>query len=317
MNFHRPEHERTLKKALSRSVLLFASVIFVSACSSRPITSSPAVEAITEVSKPASMAEPASTPTRAAPAATPQDKSPGNEPDLFSMTPVIAPVLSIEEYELVQRPQSDPRFFEPVNGSADEILAKHATERVEPVGIPKLAFLEDGQRLWAEVTAEATYEMYQSGEYPEDFQGVLISITQDGEEIFTTKAPGLTIDSFRGLWVYEDHWSIEVIRLEEDTSRALTWGEIYKDGQSLNERYGYAEMFGFQLMHDKPFYFYERDGRIGAVYDGEEIPLGYEQVLHYGCCSEGVLNAIKYKNMVSFFALREGKWFYVEIGVFE
>ena len=317
MKTHSPVQERTLKKALTRSVLLFALVIFVVACSSLPITSSPAVETVIEASKPVSLAESASTPTHPAAAATLPDKSQDSLSDQVWMTPVIAPELSIEEYELVQRPQSDRRFFKPVNGSDDEILAKHATERVQPVGIPKLAFLEDGQRLWAEVTAEATYEMYQSGEFPEDFQGVLISITQDGEEIFTTKAPGLTTDSFRGLWVYEDHWFIEVIRSVEDSSQALIWGEIYKDGQSLNERYGYTEMFGFQLMHGKPFYFYERDGQIGAVYDGEEIPLGYDRVLHYGCCSVGTLNAIKYKNMVSFFALREGKWFYVEIGVFE
>ena len=304
MNVHAPVHESLLKTAVYLSSLIITAVLLISACGSRPITSTPTIESV-------------STPNQAAPSASSQDKTPGSEAEHLPMTRMISPELSIEEYELVQHPQSDTRFFEPVDGAAHEILAKHESERVQPVGIPKLAFLENGQKLWAEETPEATYEMYQSGELPEDFQGVLISITQDGEEIFTTKAPVLANDSFLGLWAYEDHWFIEVIRQAEDPSRALTWGEIFQDGQSLNARYGYAESFGFQLMHGKPFYFFERDGRIGAVYDGKEIPLGYERVLHYGCCSVGVLNPIKYENMVSFFALRDGTWFYVEIGVFE
>ena len=108
-----------------------------------------------------------------------------------------------------------------------------------------------------------------------------------------------------------------MIRLAEDSFRALTRGEIFQDGQSLNEQYGYTESYSFQLMHGKPFYFFERDGRVGIVYDGQEILLGYDRVLHYGCCSAGVLNPLKYENMVGFFAVRGDKWYYVEIGVFE
>jgi hypothetical protein len=45
--------------------------------------------------------------------------------------------------------------------------------------------------------------------------------------------------------------------------------------------------------------------------------LGLEGILHYGCCSAGMLNPIRALNMVSFFAQAESTWYYVEIGIYE
>ena len=65
------------------------------------------------------------------------------------------------------------------------------------------------------------------------------------------------------------------------------------------------------------FYFFEKDGQIGISFDDEILMLGFEEILHYGCCSAGMLNPIQAQNMVAFFAQREGTWYYVEIGVFK
>ena len=91
-------------------------------------------------------------------------------------------------------------------------------------------------------------------------------------------------------------------------------GQVILDGVSLNQRYGYQEIFGFQLLHGKPFYFFRKDGKIGAVYAGQPVVLGYDSLPHYGCCSAGELNPRRSGSMIWFFAEREGAWYYVEIG---
>lgn len=216
-------------------------------------------------------------------------------------TPLMFPsTLWVEEYELTQAPETDTRFFEPVTSTASEILAKHQQDRGQiAVGYSAIR-LENGAQLQAEVTAEPGI--------------VHIAIREDGQLIFTTEAPVRANDSFLGLWALGNHWFAEAMRSAENSFSTLAWGEIFEDGQSLNELNDYTESFNFQLVRGKPFYFFERDGYVGIVYDGQEIPLGYDRVLHYGCCSMGSLNPIQYENMVSFFAVRDGSWYYVEVG---
>jgi len=67
----------------------------------------------------------------------------------------------------------------------------------------------------------------------------------------------------------------------------------------------------------KPFYFFEKDGQVGISYNDEVFMLGYEKIPHYGCCSAGMLNPSRAQNLVSFFAQKDGAWYYVEIGVYE
>ena len=132
-----------------------------------------------------------------------------------------------------------------------------------------------------------------------------IQVSRAGKVIYTVSAgnPGANT-ALRGLWSYAGHWVLEVS------------GQVIEDGKSLNERYGYDETFGFQLLHGKPFYFFKKGSTIGAVYAGQEIQLGYDAVPHDGCCSLGELNPISTENMLAFFAQRDGRWYYVEIGIF-
>jgi hypothetical protein len=129
------------------------------------------------------------------------------------------------------------------------------------------------------------------------------------------------IQYLRGLWTYDDHWVLETVRMSPQNDpqskvKSAWFGQIIRDEVSLNEKYGYEEAFGFQLIRGKPFYFFRREAAIGFVYDGQEFMPGYCQIPHYGCCSGAELNPINAENMVAFFAERAGKWYYVEIGVF-
>jgi hypothetical protein len=56
------------------------------------------------------------------------------------------------------------------------------------------------------------------------------------------------------------------------------------DGEIMNPQLGYGEIFDWQLYHDKPVFFFERDGRYGLSYDGVELPNTWEYIFHIGCC---------------------------------
>lgn len=56
------------------------------------------------------------------------------------------------------------------------------------------------------------------------------------------------------------------------------------DGEIMNPQLGYGEIFGWQLYHDKPVFFFERDGRYGLSYDGVELSINWEYIFHMGCC---------------------------------
>ena len=133
----------------------------------------------------------------------------------------------------------------------------------------------------------------------------IAQVTLDQDVVYTTtfQSP-VAVAGIWGLWSYAGHWALE------------TYGSVIQDGVSLNAQYGYDQTFGFQLLNDKPFFFYQKGQKIGVVYDGQEIHLNYDWLPHYGCCSAGEFNPRPSENMISFFARRSGVYYYVEIGVF-
>jgi hypothetical protein len=233
-----------------------------------------------------------------------------NVPELSPPPAIIPPELTVEEYELAQHPDIEPLSFKPIIGNSNAILAKHKEERGQPIEGMRSVLLANGQLIQAEETSQATG-------LPDPSHVLNITITRNGNEIFTTQSPVSPIPAFRGLWAIENHWFAEIAVTQDISFRSFTTGDIFKDGISLNEIHGYAESFGFQLLYGKPFYFFEKFGRVGISYNRQDISLGYDYVPHHRCCSAGELNPKMYENMVGFFAVRDDKWYYVEIGVFK
>lgn len=230
-------------------------------------------------------------------------------PDL-ALPPAVIPLgLTVEEHELVQHPDTEPLSFKSVEENSGVVLAKHEGERGKSVTGAQTVLLENGQLIQAEENFPATAS--------EPSQVLYITITQNENEIFEMQAPVSPISAFRGLWAIENDWFAEIAVTRNDSFRSFTKGDIFKDGISLNETHGYSESFGLQLLGGKPFYFFERFGRVGVSYDGQDIPLGYDHVSHHRCCSAGELNPRSFENMVGFFAVRGDKWYYVEIGAFK
>ncbi len=264
-----------------------------------------------------------STPTKTAagipiPTGTPPPAWTREPPVAFiRTTPLVVPAgLTVEEYSLEQPPEAEYTLLYFTFGDPRYL---HDTERnriftspyCDSRGMTMCAYLGE-HRLTAEevYTSDANY--VSSGE---------VILREDGEEIYRIGVgPGSPLTALQGLWTYAGHWVLEAAAItvtnQGNTAYSNAVGRIILDGQILNETRNYDEAFGFQTLQGRPFYFYSRDGQIGAWYDGTEIPLGYDRIPHYGCCSGAMLNPKRYLDMVAFFAVMQDKWYYVEIGAY-
>jgi hypothetical protein len=155
--------------------------------------------------------------------------------------------------------------------------------------------------------------------YDEQGQGLAI-VKRNGQEIYKIAVGDSSpLNSLWGLWTYDNHWVLETAfvknRQSGNTIYSDPTGQITIDGELLNEKQGYEEAFNFQTINDRPFYLFKKDGKIDAWYDGQVIPLGYEKINHYSCCSAAELNPKMWKNMVTFFGTRGKRQFLVKIGI--
>jgi len=218
--------------------------------------------------------------------------------------------LILEPYPLHGPPDPDNMTFLPIGTTQERVLEKHQAERQHTTSnqlyhasgdvYPRTDSLGPGMELTAVMNA-ASEEPFQQ----------TINLLSEEEIIFSVDAgkpsPALPL---QGLWSYEDHWVLEILYSDQETWQ----GRVYLDGELLNQSRGYQDMFGFQLLASKPFYFFQRNDELGFSYNGEEHYLPYEAILHHGCCSAAVLNPIQAENMVAFFAYTGDDWFYVELG---
>lgn len=231
--------------------------------------------------------------------------------------------LTVDQYELKSAPSLEPLHFEPIQGSQDEIMATHATENedkfldnsfIENLLFGKKALLRDKDLVAKEAITNSQDDKYQK---------VSVVVSLNKEEIYTIKAGDVSpVQALQGLWTYDNNWMLEIAHvsatnISSDNTRSYrTIGQIVQDGELLNDKYGYQEAFGSQLLNGRPFYFFKKDGKIGISYDGQTSELGYDEIPHYGCCSAAEMNPQPAKDMVSFFAKENGTWYYVEIGAF-
>ena len=211
--------------------------------------------------------------------------------------------LVIETYELTGRPDPETLQFTAVDGqefNADdfEISAPFPSNQME------------GTPLRFTVTLNGDTLIASQDVQPCEFAGC-INVTRNGKEIFRTDAGGISpIEPLRGLWTYDDHWVVETNLYLDETPFN---GQIFVDGEALNAQNGYQESFGFQTINGRPFYFFRRDGKVDAWYDGEEISLGYDDVPHYLCCGDSGLNPKAKQEAILFFGNKGDQWYFVRI----
>lgn len=190
-----------------------------------------------------------------------------------------------------------------------EILALHAAERA--MIIPDRSEFILGRhvmRLYLGPDLLTATETYSAS----DNRGEVI-VTRNDREIYRidTGMPS-PIAGLQGLWAYDGHWVLETAYITPDAYG----GRLTRDGAVLRPLADNKEMFDFQLMAGRPFFFLNVDGTIRLSFDDRERVPGYDEVPHYQCCSAAVLNPLHAEHMVAFFARRGDTWYYVEAGLF-
>ena len=211
--------------------------------------------------------------------------------------------LVIETYELTDSPDPETLQFTSVDG-------QQFTPADFEISTPFLSNQMDGIPLRFTVTLNGDTIISSVGIQPCEFEDC-INVTRNGEEIFRTNAGGISpIEPLRGLWTYDNHWVLESNLYLSDKPYN---GQIFVDGESLNEQNGYDESFNFQTINGRPFYFFRQDGKVDAWYDGQEISLGYDDVPHYLCCSDSGLNPKARQDAVLFFGKKGDLWYFIQI----
>jgi len=228
--------------------------------------------------------------------------------------------LSLEEHPLARAPEAEYSQLYFAESTPEGILAKHAQDRSDVINLMDRSCTVDDH--FGQCALLGADKLVAWDEYGLALIGSgRVTVTRNGNPIYKIAVGDSSpLGSLRGLWTYAGHWALETANVKnhrhgnEIDSEAT--GQVSIDGQLLNTQLDYQEAFGFQTMHGRPFYFFKRDGKIGMVYDGVEIPTGYDEVPHYRCCSGATLNPRVAQNMVAFFARKGSAWYYIEVGVF-
>ncbi|MCB2213940.1 hypothetical protein KQH50_00955 [bacterium] len=281
-----------MKHAPATFILILVS-FFLFSCSAETTPESALPTPTTSAS-----ATPTATETTAPTATSTPEPLPTSIPNDFGLT--------IEENEIEGKFDLDRMDFTPVHGSKEAILARHADEKEEPHRYLTAITLEDGQILRADIES-----------MPEEKIKAILEL--DGEHIFEVDAGDVSpLGAHHGLWLDGDAWVLEIgyvtMTLEDDSDYLQSRGIVYRDGVNLNDLYGFDEIFGYQILAGKPFFFYKLDGKIHLSYDGQDLPVWYDNVWHHYCCSAGALNPTQAPNWVGFWGERDGIQYYTEIG---
>ena len=219
--------------------------------------------------------------------------------------------LTIEENQIVGEPQLDSAsFFQPLHGTQQEVMDRHAGQRQPNYQIP-FEFVNGGGVLTA-MNGDSRFRAIAS--YTSGANGRASIQVKQGETVVFHK-DGLVfspVEILRSLWVDGSHWTLEIAYTPDQSTDIA--GQVYRDGVLLNQKYAYKEMFGYLLLDGKPLYFYQKEGQVHLSYAGQDLPIAYDRVPHYGCCSSAQLNPHSGPNWLTFWGLRGGIWYYVEIG---
>ena len=134
-----------------------------------------------------------------------------------------------------------------------------------------------------------------------------LSVRQDGSEIYQYRPLGSgASEPVQGLSSWDGHWVLEIN------------GFLIVDGVIWNKKdFPAGEIFNWHMLNGKPLFFFTRAGQTGIWYDGRELPVTYDRVVHYRCCESAIFNPGGSDPMIWFYAQRDGYWYYVELGKFE
>jgi hypothetical protein len=132
-----------------------------------------------------------------------------------------------------------------------------------------------------------------------------VVVMQDRQPIYTyTLAPSPVEEQVKTLAEWNGGWVLEVN------------GTLIVNGVNYNQKDFQAdEIFNWTILNGKPFFFFRRDGKFGAWYDGKELAVQYDEIIHGRCCEPGAFNVVNSPDALWFYARQDGLWYFVELTI--
>ena len=138
-----------------------------------------------------------------------------------------------------------------------------------------------------------------------------VKATQDGDRVQILKSNQEVVSSFA---VYsEPLYAVSRFKAWNGHWILSARDFLIQDGEFINEKLGFKEIFSWGLIAEKPVYLFRKGPRIGISYDGKILPLQYQDVARYKCCGFAVNNPSIDGTSIHFFAKRDGVWYYVVV----
>ncbi len=210
--------------------------------------------------------------------------------------------LTLEAYRIVDATVDGPGHFEFLQRIPEAVMDTRRAWRGSPLEWPLAPVQVDGREVTVEEVA------YEGVALPgETVYSTYVSVQVDGREVYRYNMafghaavfPLYYLGNWGGRWVVEAN------------------GMLIVDGAIVNQDWGYQEIFGARELNGQPFHFYVEAGKTYLSYGGETLPLAYDYVYHGRCCEPAAFNAAGNEQMVWFYALRDGFWYYVELGAYD
>jgi hypothetical protein len=164
-----------------------------------------------------------------------------------------------------------------------------------------------GERLYASLAGVQRWPGASSSLPPVYLGDQVAYASLEGSQVSVMAGPGLLYTGPaaagpRNLTTWGDHWALELD------------GQVIVDGQDFNQQRGYDEVFHWQAIGGAPFFFYVKDSLVYLNYAGRDLPYYYDQVIHDQPGELAMYNPGSAGDLVWFYALRDGLWYYVEAG---
>jgi hypothetical protein len=131
-----------------------------------------------------------------------------------------------------------------------------------------------------------------------------VDISSNGRKIQTLSIPqmGPAGSPVHGLWSWQGHWVMDVA------------GVLFQDGEMQNPLLGYDEIFDWHLVNGRPFFLARQENSFGIFYDGQFLPLRYDDIIHGDLCCDPARYAVEdLATGAVFYALKDGVWFLVTV----
>lgn len=180
----------------------------------------------------------------------------------------------------------------------------------------KLVANTTGVRPWPGEASENTPPVYYDGEiaYAQEIHGK-VSVYAGPNILYIAQSPQATTSdpetNVQGLQTWEQaqdqskHWALEID------------GDVIQDGQDLKKINRYDTVFGFQVLDNQPIYFFTKNGLTYLNINGQSQPYRYDTIVHDKTGNLSIFNPGASGEVIWFYALRDGLWYYVEAGFFQ